>query len=91
MAVIRRDATGRFYVPDETLRELGYEDETELVVEAHPDDGTIVMRPGPEDDDSWLYTEETRASVRRAKEDIAAGRMRHMTEAEIREYLKSHR
>ena len=89
MAVVKIDADGRLTVPEEALRAVGADGEAEVLLEVDAEHETVVLRPA--DDDSWLYTEETRASIARAKEDIAAARMRHMTEAEIREYLKSHR
>lgn len=86
MAVVKIDADGRLTVPEDALRALGVHGESEVLIEVDAENETVVLRAP--DDDSWLYTEETIAAVRRAEEDIRAGRMRQMSEAELRAYLK---
>ncbi|MEX0781697.1 MAG: hypothetical protein WD557_03535 [Dehalococcoidia bacterium] len=89
MAVVKIDADGRLTVPEDALRALKVHGASEVLIEVDAENETVVLRAP--DDDSWLYTPETIAAVRRAEEDIKAGRMRHMTEAELRAYIKNAR
>jgi bifunctional DNA-binding transcriptional regulator/antitoxin component of YhaV-PrlF toxin-antitoxin module len=82
MAVVKIDADGRLTVPEDALRALGVEGESEVLIEIDAEHETVVLRPA--DDDSWLDTPETIAAVRRAEADIAAGRMRTASPADFR-------
>lgn len=88
MAIVTVDEAGRLTLPPEALEMLRVAGETAVEVQVDQESGAITLTPA-EEDDSWLYTPEIIAAVRRAEADIKAGRMRHMTEAELRDYLKS--
>jgi bifunctional DNA-binding transcriptional regulator/antitoxin component of YhaV-PrlF toxin-antitoxin module len=88
MAVVKIDADGRLTVPEDALRALGVEGEGEIRIEVDAESEMVVLRPADQDD-SWLYTPETIVAVRRAEADIKAGRLRHMTEAELLAHLQN--
>ncbi len=83
MAVVKIDADGRLTVPEDALRALDVEGEGEIRIEVDAESETVVLRPADQDD-SWLYTPETIAAVRRSEADFAAGRFRTATEADFR-------
>ena len=90
MAIVKVDEEGRLTLPAEALEVLRIAGETAVAVEVNEETGAITLTPA-EDDDSWLYTEETFESLRRARQDIEAGRVQQMTEAELREFLNDSR
>lgn len=83
------DSEGRLLVPAEALRAAGISDCLEFVVDADPENGQVTLSASPpEDDDSWVFTPEDLESLERAKEDSRAGRVRQLTESQIRALMQ---
>ena len=80
------DDAGTFTIPPEALEALGIAAGGELDVEIARDNGwaEVILRSHIPDDDAWLYTEENLEGIRRSREDVAAGRVYRMSEADLR-------
>ena len=78
--------TGRITLPAELRKELELEGEAEFEVERLEDGDGLVLRPVIVmlREDAWRYTADDLAGIRRGLDDIRAGRMRTVTEAELR-------
>jgi bifunctional DNA-binding transcriptional regulator/antitoxin component of YhaV-PrlF toxin-antitoxin module len=78
------NAAGRLTIPADARRVLGIDREAEFDVEVV--EGRIVLRPftNQTDDDTWAYTPKHRELVRRALKDGQDGRVRQMTEKDLR-------
>ncbi len=78
--------TGRITLPAELRRAMDLEGEAEFLVEELADGEGVVLRPIVMmlREDAWAYTAEDMASIRRGLDDILAGRVRTVTEAELR-------
>jgi hypothetical protein len=65
---------------------MDLEGEAEFLVEELADGEGVVLRPIVMmlREDAWAYTAEDMASIRRGLDDILAGRVRTVTEAELR-------
>jgi bifunctional DNA-binding transcriptional regulator/antitoxin component of YhaV-PrlF toxin-antitoxin module len=82
---VAMNAQGRLTVPAEARKELGLVGEVQF--EADIRDGALQLRPAvlvPRDD-AWAYTPEHRHLLARAREDAARGRVREMSERELRD------
>lgn len=82
---VAMNAQGRLTVPAEARKALGLTGETQF--EAEIRDGGLLLRPAvlvPRED-AWAYTPEHRRLLARAREDLARGRVRQMSERELRE------
>ncbi len=77
--------TGRITLPASLRKLLRLEGEAEFVVEELPDGEGFVLRPVVMmlREDAWAYTPEHRARLKEAHEDVRAGRVRSVTEAEL--------
>jgi bifunctional DNA-binding transcriptional regulator/antitoxin component of YhaV-PrlF toxin-antitoxin module len=86
MTTVTMDKTGNMRIPDDARKALGLDEGGQVDVEVkHGPDGTaVVIRHHIPDEDAWAYTEENREAVRRARADIAAGRVFSMSEDELR-------
>lgn len=76
---------GRITVPASARRALRLGDEVQFEVEVKDD--ALILRPAfviPRED-AWAYTPDHLASMRRADEDIAAGRVYRMTKSALEE------
>ncbi len=78
--------TGRITLPAELRRELDLEGEAEFEVERLEEGDGLVLRPVIVmlREDAWRYTAEDLAGIRRGLDDIREGRVRAVTEAELR-------
>jgi AbrB family looped-hinge helix DNA binding protein len=76
---------GRLTVPAEVRRALGIAGETEFEYEVDPGSDAIILRPAVvlRREDAWAYTPEHRAQLEGAHADVAAGRMRRLSEDEL--------
>lgn len=81
IAVVSKD--GHVTLPEATLRELGVQADTAFTLEVK--NGAVVLRPDFEipPEDAWAYTSEHLAGIARARADLAAGRVRHLSEADL--------
>jgi AbrB family looped-hinge helix DNA binding protein len=79
-------STGRLTLPAEVRRALGLEGETELEVEVDDESEEIILRPAVvlRREDAWAYTPEHRALLSRAHADSREGRVREVSEDELR-------
>ena len=75
---------GRITLPASTRRALGLEGEVTFEVEVV--DGTITLRPAEESsvEDAWAYQPAHLEALRRALADSEAGRVRRMSEDDLR-------
>ena len=78
--------TGRITLPAEIRRQLDLEGEAEFLVEQLEGGEGVVLRPVVMmlREDAWVYTAEDLTSIRRGLDDIREGRVRTVTEAELR-------
>jgi bifunctional DNA-binding transcriptional regulator/antitoxin component of YhaV-PrlF toxin-antitoxin module len=78
--------TGRITLPAELRRAMDLEGETEFEIEQLEGGDGLVLRPVifMLREDAWKYTAEDLASIRRGLDDIREGRVRTVTEAELR-------
>ncbi|MBI2325516.1 MAG: AbrB/MazE/SpoVT family DNA-binding domain-containing protein [Chloroflexi bacterium] len=76
------NAQGRVTLPADVRRKLHLAEGSQLEVAVEA--GRITLRPAQviPADDAWAYTPEHRASVRRALEDVKAGRVYRLTSKE---------
>jgi bifunctional DNA-binding transcriptional regulator/antitoxin component of YhaV-PrlF toxin-antitoxin module len=82
---VAMNAQGRLTVPVEARKALGLAGEAQF--EAEIRNGALLLRPAvlvPRDD-AWAYTPEHRRRLARAREDVARGRVRQMSERELRD------
>lgn len=82
---VAMNAQGRLTVPAEARKALGLAGEAQFEAEIR-DDG-LLLRPAvlvPRED-AWAYTPEHRAMLARAHDDVAHGRVRRLSEDELRE------
>jgi AbrB family looped-hinge helix DNA binding protein len=79
---------GRITLPAELRRELGLEGISEFEIEVDPETDALILRPAVvlRREDAWAYTPEHRALLKRAHADSRAGRVRRMTEEELRKF-----
>lgn len=90
MTVLTIDDSGTVTFPRETLLALGIECRAEVEVEVvQVDEYTRSLRVTPYYDDSWADTEEMRAEIRQGLEDIKAGRVRQMSEDDLKRLVGS--
>ncbi|MGH2499807.1 MAG: hypothetical protein ACRDF0_06945 [Candidatus Limnocylindria bacterium] len=82
--LVRMTAGGRLTVPATARRELGLEGSSDFEIDTKDD--AIVLRPVvvlPRED-AWAYTPEHRARLARAHRDSVEGRVRRLTERQLR-------
>lgn len=84
---VRMNETGRLTMPIEIRRQLGVEGETEFEVEVDTAQDALVLRPSVllRRQDAWAYTTAHRKLLRRAHEDSRQGRVRSLTEKDLKE------
>jgi bifunctional DNA-binding transcriptional regulator/antitoxin component of YhaV-PrlF toxin-antitoxin module len=81
---VAMNAQGRLTVPAEARKALGLVGEAQFEAEVR-DDG-LLLRPAvliPRED-AWAYTPEHRAMLARARDDVAHGRVRKLSEDQLR-------
>jgi AbrB family looped-hinge helix DNA binding protein len=86
MKTIIVSPSGRLTLPAEVRRSVGIEGETQMQVEVDEQGEAITLRPVlviPRED-AWAYTPEHRELLRRAHADLREGRVRRMSEDELR-------
>lgn len=86
--VVSMNKQGRITVPASARRALRLEGEAQFEMEVTDD--ALILRPAfviPRED-AWAYTPEHLESMRRAEEDIAAGRVYRMTKAGLKELMR---
>jgi AbrB family looped-hinge helix DNA binding protein len=86
MKTISMNDQGRMTLPAEVRKELGLTGSANFEVEVDDDGQRLVLRPVvtiPRED-AWAYSAEHRAILKHALEDSAAGRVRRVTEKELR-------
>ena len=78
--------TGRITLPANIRKALELPGEAEFLVEELRDGEGIVLRPVVTmlREDAWVYTAEDLESIERGLRDIREGRVRTVTEAELR-------
>ena len=78
--------TGRLTLPAEVRRALGLHGETEFEVELDEQQDAIILRPAVvlRREDAWAYTAAHRDLLARAHADSREGRVREMSEDELR-------
>ncbi len=78
--------TGRITLPAELRRTLDLKGQAEFLVEELEGGAGLVLRPVVMmlREDAWAYTSEDLQSIRRGLDDIREGRVRTVTEAELR-------
>ncbi|MGI8425647.1 MAG: AbrB/MazE/SpoVT family DNA-binding domain-containing protein [Actinomycetota bacterium] len=79
--------TGRLTLPADARHRLGLEGETEFEVEVDTDQDAVILRPAMllRREDAWAYTPEHRKLLARAHQDSKKGRVRKMTESQLRD------
>ncbi|MGH8934016.1 MAG: AbrB/MazE/SpoVT family DNA-binding domain-containing protein [Egibacteraceae bacterium] len=84
---------GRLTVPADVRRELGLDDETEFEVEVDRQQDALILRPVMvlRREDAWAYTPDHRDLLRRAHEDSRHGRVRVLSEQELRGLAEAER
>ncbi len=84
---VRMNETGRLTMPIEIRRQLGVEGETEFEVEVDTAQDALVLRPSVllRREDAWAYTASHRKLLRRGHEDSRQGRVRSLTEKDLKE------
>ena len=83
--------TGRITLPAAVRKLMRLEPNQELEIEVSEDGDELLLRPmvSIPREDAWAYTPEHREVIRRPREDIAAGRVRRMSEEEISALMDS--
>jgi hypothetical protein len=78
--------TGRLTLPASIRKDLDLDGEAEFLVEKLDDGQGLVLRPVVVmlREDAWVYTSDDLASIRRGLDDIREGRVRTVTEADLR-------
>jgi len=86
MRIVTMSRSGRITVPAETRKELGVEGETEFEVEVDQESGALILHPAivVRRRDAWAFEPEHRESLDRAHRDVEAGRLRRISEEELR-------
>ena len=86
MKTVTVSETGRLTLPAEARRALGLDGEVELEVEVDEQHDAIILRPAVvlRREDAWAYTPEHRELLGRAHADSREGRVRQMTEAQLK-------
>lgn len=86
MKTVTMSATGRLTLPAEARQALGLDGEAEFEVEVNGEDDAVILRPAAllRREDAWAYTPEHRQLLERAHDDSEAGRVRSLSEAELR-------
>ncbi len=86
MKVVLMSKDGRLTVPAEARRALGIEGEAEFEIEVDPTQDALTLRPVVvlRREDAWAYTPEHRQLLARAHRDSREGRVRQMTEEELK-------
>ncbi|MGE3073983.1 MAG: AbrB/MazE/SpoVT family DNA-binding domain-containing protein [Dehalococcoidia bacterium] len=84
---VSMNKTGRITLPASIRKLLKLEGEAEFLVEPLPGDEGFVLRPVIVmlREDAWAYTSDHRGRLERAHADSRAGRVRHMSEDDLRE------
>lgn len=79
--------TGRITLPASMRKRMHLEGEAEFEVEQLPDDEGFVLRPivVMRREDAWAYTTDHRGRLDLAHADSRAGRVRQLTEDDLRE------
>lgn len=74
---------GHVTLPEATLRALGVQADTTFTLEVK--NGAVVLRPDFEipPEDAWAYAPKHLASIARARADLAAGRVRVISEVDL--------
>lgn len=83
-AVVRKN--GELTLPAEARQWLGIGEDEAVEVEISRENGHVVVRPMLviPDEDAWFYTPEHQAQLARAMEDVRAGRVRQMSELDLK-------
>lgn len=86
MKTVTVSETGRLTLPAEVRRALGLQGETEFEVELDEQQDAIILRPAVvlRREDAWAYTSAHRDLLARAHADSREGRVREMSEDELR-------
>jgi len=86
MKTITISGSGRLTLPAEVRRELGLEGETELEVVVDAASDEVILRPAVvlRREDAWAYTPEHRDLLNRAHADSREGRVRQVSEDELK-------
>lgn len=86
MKTVTISKSGRLTLPAEARREIGLEGEMELEVEVDRAGDSIVLRPALVllREDAWAYTPEHRELLARAHGDSREGRIRKLSEDELK-------
>ncbi|MHB1772060.1 MAG: AbrB/MazE/SpoVT family DNA-binding domain-containing protein [Acidimicrobiales bacterium] len=86
MKTVTVSETGRLTLPAEARRALGLEGDTEVEVEVDERGDAIILRPAVvlRREDAWAYTPEHRDLLARAHGDSLAGRVRKVSEDELK-------
>ncbi|MCL5948785.1 MAG: AbrB/MazE/SpoVT family DNA-binding domain-containing protein [Actinobacteria bacterium] len=86
MRTLTLNEDGRMTLPAPIRHALGLEGETEMEVEIDTDHDAIILRPAVvlRREDAWAYTPEHRALLERAHGDSRAGRVRSLSEDDLR-------
>ena len=86
MKTVSMSASGRLTLPADARRALGLEGETEFEVEVDDENDAVILRPAAllRREDAWAYTPEHRELLDRAHDDSRDGRVRTVTEDELR-------
>lgn len=86
MRTVTVSGTGRLTLPAEARRALGLEGEAELEVEVDDSHDAIILRPALvlRREDAWAYTPEHRDLLARAHADSRDGRVRKLSEGELK-------
>lgn len=85
------NAQGRVTLPADVRRKLHLGDGSRLEVAV--ENGRITLRPTQviPAEDAWLYSPENRAGIRRALEDVKAGRVYRVSLKELEHILETRR
>ena len=83
---VTMSSSGRMTLPAETRRAMGLTEETEFEVEISEGEDVIRLRPlvSIPREDAWAYTPAHLAKLERAREDVEAGRVYRLSEADLR-------
>ena len=81
--VVAMNAQGRVTLPASARRKLGLSDGAQLEVAV--DESSITLRPAylVPAEDAWAYTPESLASIRRALDDVRAGRIYQLSPEDL--------
>ena len=88
--LVSMNKAGRITLPVETRRALGLDGEAEFEVEVDSDSDALILRPALvlRREDAWAYTPKHRKLLSRAHADSRAGRVRRVTEDQLRKLGK---